>query len=571
MSLRRRLSVLVAIAVAPSLLLSAYNAARWKIFLEDEANSAALSAARFISAEFELVIENSRQLMTAMTKYPSVLAQEEECASYFKSVIADIPIYREAAIIDTEGKFHCSTIPIPPTLDVRDRIYFYEPLKTGKLTVGTITQGRVTHSTSIHLSMPYKDADGSIRGVIVLIVNPGKLAEILPAYPWRSEHRLIVLDREGSLVLTIPPSDLENVSAVSKAIFPKIQHAPSGTLEIKGLNSRPEIIGFVPLSDASEGLFTAVVIDRDSALAEASVINVRAIVFNLIAIVLAVIGVWLATYVLIDRPIQAIIRSARKREAGDLSKPFPKLRFSTEFGQMSAALTRMSDRINELLKQKDLLLRELQHRVMNSLNILSSLLDVQRRYVVDPAAREHLENARDRIVAMGTVYRHLYQADTLEYVEFDEFLKTICNSSETAYVGADKLSIAVETEPLRLSGAHAISLGMLTHELITNALKHAYSDGVSGPIRVTLKHIDDGNIELKFSDSGRGLPDNFQLEPSSSLGMKIIAATVRKLSGTLQINRLKPGTEFVIRLPSSIEHKSEHLQISQGRNGLLAG
>jgi HAMP domain-containing protein len=410
MSLRRRLSVLVAIAVAPSLLLSAYNAARWKIFLEDEANSTALSAARFISAEFELIIDNSRQLMTAMAKYPNIPDHEAECTSYFKSVIADIPIYREAAIIDTDGKFHCSTIPIPPTLDVRDRIYFFEPLKTGKLTVGTITQGRVTHSTSIHLSMPYRDADGSIRGVIVLILNPGKLAEILPAYPWRSEHRLIVLDREGSLVLTIPQADFENIVTISKAIFPKFEHAHSGTMEIKGPNGRSEIIGFVPLNDASQGLFTAVAIDRDSALAEASVINARGIVFNLIAIVLAVIGVWLATYIMIDRPIRAIIKSARRREAGDISKSFPKLRSSTEFGQLSAALSRMSDRINELLKQKDLLLRELQHRVMNSLNILSSLLDVQRRYVVDPATREHLANARDRVVAMGTVYRHLYQA-----------------------------------------------------------------------------------------------------------------------------------------------------------------
>ena len=186
MSLRRRLSALVAIALMPSLLLSAYNAARWKIFLEDEANTTALSAARFISAEFGLVIGNSRQLMTAMAKYPNIPGHQEECTSYFKSVIADIPIYREAAIIDTDGKFHCSTVPIPPTLDVRDRIYFYEPLKTGKLTVGTITQGRVTRSRSIHLSMPYKDANGSIRGVIVLTLNPEKLAEILPAYPWRS-------------------------------------------------------------------------------------------------------------------------------------------------------------------------------------------------------------------------------------------------------------------------------------------------------------------------------------------------------------------------------------------------
>jgi two-component sensor histidine kinase len=221
----------------------------------------------------------------------------------------------------------------------------------------------------------------------------------------------------------------------------------------------------------------------------------------------------------------------------------------------------MSDRINDLLKQKDLLLRELQHRVMNSLNILSSLLEVQRRYVVDSAAKEHLAVARNRIIAMGTVYRSLYQAQTLEHVEFSEFLNTICNRSEAAYVGTDKVSIEVEAEPLQLSGVNAISLGMLTHELITNALKHAYSDGVSGSIKVTLKRQDDGNIELRFSDSGRGLPDNFQIETRSSLGMKIIASTIRQLGGTLEINRLEPGTEFVIRLPSSIEHKSRRFRL----------
>ena len=556
MSLRRRLSALVAIALMPSLLLSVYNAARWRIVLEDEAKTTALSAARSISAEFDLVIDNSRQLMTAIAKYPDIPDHEEECTSYFKLVIADIPIYREAAIIDTNGKFHCSTIQIPPTLDVRDRIYFYEPLKTGKLTVGTITQDRVTHSRSIHLSMPYKDAEGSIRGVIVLILNPEKLAEILSSNPSRSEHQLIVLDREGSLVLTIPPSDFENVEAFSKAIFPKIEHAPSGTMDIKGPNGGSEIVGFVPLNGASEGLFTAVAIDRDSALTEASIINVPGIAFNLIALMLGVMGVWLAAYLMIDRPIRALIKSAGKREAGDTSKPFPRLRFSAEFGQLSAALSRMSGRINELLKQKDLLLRELQHRVMNSLNILSSLLDVQSRYVVDPAAKEHLAVARNRIVAMGTVYRSLYQAHTLEYVEFSEFLNTICNKSEAAYIGTDKVSIDVEAEQLRLSGAHAISLGMLIHELITNALKHAYSDGVLGHIRVILKHKDNGNIELRFSDNGRGLPDSFQIETTSSLGMKIIASTVRQLGGTLEINRLEPGTEFVIHLPSNVEYKS---------------
>ena len=481
--MRRRLSILVAIALTPSLLLTGYNAIRWKIYLEDEARTSALSTARFASSEFGKIIDNSRQLMTAMAKYPVDLEHDESCTAYFKSVIADIPAYREAAIIDTNGKFHCSTIPIPPTLNVTDRLYFYEPLKTGKLTVGTLTQGRVTKSTSIHVSMPYKDAAGEVKGVIVLILNPEKLAENLPAYPWQSDYRLVVLDREGSLVLTLPSNDFATVAQFSKAIFPKISHAPSGTIDAKDPNNRTQIVGFVPLNDASNGLFTAVIVDHNAALSDASISNVRAIVLDFAAIVIAVIGVWVAVYLMIDRPIRAIIRSARKREAGDIAAPFPKLRFSTEFGQLSAALSRMSDRIDQLLKQKDMLLRELQHRVMNSLNLLSSLLEMQRRHVKTAATKEHLSDARDRIISMGTVYRYLYQSQNFEFVEFSEFLNAICDSSEAAYVGTKGVSIKVKTEPLKLSSAHAISLGMLTHELITNALKHAYTDKASGVIR----------------------------------------------------------------------------------------
>lgn len=374
MRLRRRLSILVAIAFVPSLLLTAYNAARWRIFLEDESRTTALSEARITSAEFEQIIDNSRQLMTAMTNYPVASDNKEECTSYFKSVIADSPVFREAAIMDTDGKFHCSTIPFPETLDVGDRTEFYDPLKPSKLTVGTITQGRATHLMSIQLSMPYKDADGSIKGVIIGILNPEKLAESLPAYPWRPEHRLVVLDGEGSLVLTLPTKDVEEAGAIAKLISQKIPYVTSRTIDIKDSYGHSLIVGFAAPNGPTEGLFTAVAIDRNSAVAETSIINVRGIAFDFIAIILAIIGVWLASYIMIDRPVRAIIRSARKREAGDTSAQFPKLRFSDEFGELSAALTRMSDRIDELLKQKDLLLRELQHRVMNSLNILSESL-----------------------------------------------------------------------------------------------------------------------------------------------------------------------------------------------------
>jgi two-component sensor histidine kinase len=94
---------------------------------------------------------------------------------------------------------------------------------------------------------------------------------------------------------------------------------------------------------------------------------------------------------------------------------------------------------------------------------------------------------------------------------------------------------------------------MLTHELITNAVKHAYSEGEPGPISVSLKRLDGGGFEYRLADRGRGLPSDFQIEKSDSLGMIMISATTRQLGGKLTINHLNPGTEFVIELPTSIE------------------
>src|SRR6187200_3242109 len=111
MSLRSRLSILVAAAVAPSLVLIGYNSYTWKDFLETDAGNEALATARLVSAELTQLVEGSRRIMT----HPGVPDHEEECTAYFKSVVADLNIYRGAGFIDREAKFHCSTVPIPPT------------------------------------------------------------------------------------------------------------------------------------------------------------------------------------------------------------------------------------------------------------------------------------------------------------------------------------------------------------------------------------------------------------------------------------------------------------------------
>jgi two-component sensor histidine kinase len=551
MSLRFRLSILVAAAVAPSLALISYNSYTWKDFLEADAGNEALASARLVSAEFAQLLEGTRRIMTTMMKHPGVPDSEVECTDYFKSVIADLSIYREAAFIDRDAKFHCSTIPIPATLDVRDRFYFREPLETGHLTVGTLTVGRVTGESSIHVSMPHRSADGRANGVVVMILNPEKIAQEFEARPWPPHHRLTVFDRDGSVVLRVPRQRGTEPNTRDRDIFERARDAPSGTFLVNRESGRDEIVGFVPLKEAPEGLVVAVSTASSTTLARLQSISWRSFIVGLIAIALAVIATWFAAHILIRRPLLDIVETARRREAGDTSAHFPKLSSTSELGVLSTALAEMSDKVDRLLEEKEFLLRELQHRVMNSLNILSSLLVLQGKHASEPAVRDQLARAQERILAMGSVYRYLYSADITARVEFGEFLTMICHESERAYVGSARPSIICETDRVEVSGNQAASLAVLAHELITNALKHAYPEGEAGPIFVRLKRNADGIMELSVADRGQGIPADINSDRPPSLGFKVIMATVRQFNARLEIRGLDPGTEILIRFPEN--------------------
>jgi len=554
MSLRRRFSLLVAIGLTPPFLLVVFNTARWQIHLENNVRSMAVADARLVSNELTQVMKNGRELMLTLSKYPPVSTDEYACGNYFQSVIAEISTYRAAAIIDTKGRFHCSTIPIPLDLDVSDRAYFREPLKTGNFTIGQFTQGRVTKASSIHLSMPYKSTDGSLTGVIAVVLNPEKLAENLVELPWHPRDSIIVLDRDGSVVLTIPKRDRATAQLIARDVYPRLIPNTSESLDSEVIADNPQIVAYAPVLAGSGSLSVLVAVDKKVALAEAWNITARNLAIGLATLLLAIGGAWMATHFMIIRPLRAVVATARRRERGDTTARFPNLSQLSEFGQLSAALARMSDRVDTLLSQKGLLLRELQHRVMNSLNLLSSMFDMQARQgQTTLTTRTQLSRARDRVVAMGTIYRFLYNTDAVDDIEISELLKQICRESENAYEGPVKRTIEVDADPLLLSGTNAIALAMLTHELIMNAIKHAYAEHEPGPIAVRLKRLPEGGFEYRFADRGRGLPKGFKLESAHSLGMIMITATAQQLNAEITVHSLEPGTEFVLRLPPEIE------------------
>ncbi|CAO3458982.1 hypothetical protein [Azospirillum largimobile] len=211
----------------------------------------------------------------------------------------------------------------------------------------------------------------------------------------------------------------------------------------------------------------------------------------------------------------------------------------TEIKSMEAAL-------RKLVGQKSTLLREVNHRVKNSLQLVSSLLTLQTLSLPDEAVRVHFQDARSRIEAIARVHNRLYQADQFQTIEFGTYLNELCEDLARASGGESMCDIVVRSEVIDLPIDHAAPLGLIANELITNAVKHRGG----GPARVTVTFRREGDdLSLTVSDRGPGLPSNFDIRKSRSLGMRLVSSLAGQIRASVDIDTTPQGTTFRIELP----------------------
>jgi two-component sensor histidine kinase len=183
-----------------------------------------------------------------------------------------------------------------------------------------------------------------------------------------------------------------------------------------------------------------------------------------------------------------------------------------------------------LLEQKAMLAREFDHRLLNSLQLISSLLSLQSRTTKNPEAAAQLSIAGSRVAALGRVHRRLHVLDHLETVEFKQYVSRLCEDiSGMLFSHGPKQSIVVEGEDVGIPTLLGIPLGFIVNELVTNSAKYA-----KGKITVRLEPAQ-GRHQLSVLDDGSGLPDGFTPSGHKGLGMKIIQSLVKQIGGELQI------------------------------------
>jgi two-component sensor histidine kinase len=203
-------------------------------------------------------------------------------------------------------------------------------------------------------------------------------------------------------------------------------------------------------------------------------------------------------------------------------------------------------RLAEALEHQALLTREMSHRVKNSLASVVGLLRVQARSALSAEVRSALEDASLRVDTIAQVHDHLWRSSHVGFVELADFMAELCKKLSGTM---QQHTLVCHADPMLISADHAIPLGLLINELVTNAVKHAYPNG-PGRVEVSTREIA-GQLHVEVSDQGVGLPAGFEIDqPRQSLGFKVITGLVRQLQGELTVHSNDPkGAQFIIDLP----------------------
>jgi two-component sensor histidine kinase len=204
------------------------------------------------------------------------------------------------------------------------------------------------------------------------------------------------------------------------------------------------------------------------------------------------------------------------------------------------------------LAEKELLLRELYHRVNSNMQIMSSLLDLQARSVTDPAAAEMARVSQARIRAMALVHERLYRADDLTQISFSDYVQDLIAELFSSH-GVDprriQVRLDIETDGNMIPVDTAIPCGLIINELLSNAVKHAFPGGRKGQVRIGLNPSGKSVYTLCVADDGAGLPAGLDVTGLNCLGLQLVFGIGRQqLNGTVEILREK-GTEVRITFP----------------------
>lgn len=248
---------------------------------------------------------------------------------------------------------------------------------------------------------------------------------------------------------------------------------------------------------------------------------------------------WVETVRGKSRPWRPAEQEAARRIASGLA----------EIGRHKA-LTELNRQLTSEVADKDLLMREMHHRVQNSLQLVTSMLRFEDRDLDSEDARRQLELARDRVLSVALLHRRLWQSEDLQNINLEIFFSELVESLMSTWSPDWQGKVGLDVEAIRLSAHDALLIALVVSELLTNAVKYAY-EGAAGPLRVTARSQGKDRLSITVADKGIGPSGGGQATdgPSGGFGSRLIQRLIERMGGEIRIVPARPGTSVTLTVP----------------------
>jgi two-component sensor histidine kinase len=198
----------------------------------------------------------------------------------------------------------------------------------------------------------------------------------------------------------------------------------------------------------------------------------------------------------------------------------------------------------ELAKEKasretrEVLIKEIHHRVKNNLQIISSLLNLQSRYAPHDQVQTFIKESQNRIKSIALIYEMLHQSDDLERIDFKRYAQNLANSVQRSYQTPHQIKVEADAPGASLGLDACVPCGLIINELVTNSFEHAFPNGTSGEIAIGLSQNSDGFLVLNVKDNGIGFPDDIDFADVKTLGLRLIISLTKQLNGRIEFNNV---------------------------------
>ena len=554
-SLRRRLLLIITIALMPIVLVSIFQGlARAQRDVDDvraELNEDAKSTAQ----DYQGVFNSGEQILRAMGSISDVRQMTGNCDGILADAMIGVSYFSNLSRIDAGGTLVCSALPGAKGINIKNASTFLQAQKTDRLVVSAVVNSSTSGQKVIGSQIALHKPDGSFDGTLGITLELHWFDDLLRQHKVPAGAAVAVFDRNGVLLAandrTVAPA---LVAAARQAGLPD-----SASLSAGDKNGHTWHFGLAALT--GHNIFVAYGEQENRLFGETYLHVGIDFLLPIFMILFAWGAIWIATDRQVTHWITYLRRIASAYRSGHYTIRPDLVGAPAEFQQLGDAMSDMADniqdrdrRLREAVTLKTTLIREIHHRVKNNLQIVMSLLSIQATQVKDPGAREALMQAQTRINALALVHRILNELEDQSTLDLKQLLEELSRQIAEGMGDTDHVKIVVDVPSMVVASGTAVALALFTVEALTNIYKHAYPLRAEGAIRVSLKPDSPGKLKLAIADDGVGFHMD---ETGKSVGSRLIRTFGAQLGGVASVtSEAGFGTVVALTFPDP-EHKEE--------------